>query len=55
MITKKAISRVVIPVVFVVLASIGSLLIKIAKQDNTSEDVGTFIAKRSERLVSFKQ
>ena len=51
MITKKALSRVVIPIIFVVLASIGSLLIKLAKQDNTSDDVGTFIAKRSDMTI----
>ena len=51
MIQKKAISRVVIPIVFVVLASIGSLLIKLGKQDNTSDDVGTFTVQRADMSI----
>jgi HlyD family secretion protein len=51
MIPKKAISRIVIPIIFVVIASIGSLLIKLTKQDNTSEDVGTFTAQISDMTI----
>ena len=51
MIPKKAISRAIIPIAFVVLASIASLLIKFGKQDNTSDDVGTFTAQRSDMTI----
>jgi HlyD family secretion protein len=51
MIPKKALSRAIIPIAFVILASIGSLLIKFGKSDNTSDDVGTFTAQRSDMTI----
>jgi HlyD family secretion protein len=51
MIPKKALSRAIIPVVFVILASIGSLLIKLGKSDNKHDDVGTFTIQRSNMTI----
>jgi HlyD family secretion protein len=51
MISKKAVSRIVILIVFAFITLVGSVLIKKAKSRSAPQDIGTFTAKRSNMTI----